>query len=203
MGSLLVSEEDRSQGRALRRGETGTNLGFPGRPLAARQGTDAQGEGRSECGAGRGRGGGRGAGRRQTRCKVAVETNKAVAVEVKEKGLGLECILKLEPGIFAGRLDVSVGGASVKGDGRGFGTSSKELGGWGCRGLRREGEVLGEGGGLCYDPSGGCRWTVRETNLGLTGVMCAGHICLQPVEMCVYINRDREKQRRKQRDRQR
>lgn len=203
MGSLLVSEEDRSQGRALRRGETGTNLGFPGRPLAARQGTDAQGEGRSECGAGRGRGGGRGAGRRQTRCKVAVETNKAVAVEVKEKGLGLECILKLEPGIFAGRLDVSVGGASVKGDGRGFGTSSKELGGWGCRGLRREGEVLGEGGGLCCDPSGGCRWTVRETNLGLTGVMCAGHICLQPVEMCVYINRDREKQRRKQRDRQR
>ena len=122
------------------------------------------------------------------RSKVAVETNKAVAVEVKEKGLGLECTLKLEPGIFAGRLDVSVGGASVKGDGRGFGTSSKELGGWGCRGLRREGEVLGEGGGLCCDPSGGCRWTVRETNLGLTGVMSAGHICLQPVEMCVYIN---------------
>lgn len=28
--------------------------------------------------------------------------------------------------------------------------------------------------------------------LGLTGVMCAGHIYLQPVEMCVYINTHRE-----------
>ena len=34
--------------------------------------------------------------------------------------------------------------------------------------------------------------------LGLTGVMCAGHICLQPVEMCVYINRDRETERQRQ-----
>lgn len=65
---MLVSEGDRSQGRALCRGETGTNLGFPGRPLAARQGTDAQGEGRSRV-PGR---------RRQARCKVAVETIRAV-----------------------------------------------------------------------------------------------------------------------------
>ena len=79
-------------GPGAKGGETGTNLGFPRRPLAARQGTHAQGEGRS-----------RAPGKVTDRCKVAVE--------VKTKRLGLECILKLEPGRFAGRLDVRVRGA--------------------------------------------------------------------------------------------
>ena len=94
---MLVSEGDRSQGRALCRGETGTNLGFPGRPLAARQGTDAQGEGRSRV-----------PGRRQQALMGARwpwrQTGQCRGGE--GKGLGLECILKLEPGRFAGRLDV-------------------------------------------------------------------------------------------------
>ena len=95
-----MSDGDRSQGRTLSRGETGTNLGFPGCPLAARQGTHAQGEGRS-----------RAPGKVTDQGKVAVEANRAVAMEVKTKGLGLECILKLEPGRFASRLDVRVRGA--------------------------------------------------------------------------------------------
>lgn len=93
-----MSDGDRSQGRTLSRGETGTNLGFPGRPLAARQGTHAQGRSRAP-------------GKVTDQGKVAVEANRAVAMEVKTKGLGLECILKLEPGRFASRLDVRVRGA--------------------------------------------------------------------------------------------
>lgn len=130
--------------------------------------------------------------RRPARCKVAGD-KQGSAVEVKERGWALSAFLKLEPGRFAGTC---VRGASVRGDSRGFGTSSKELGGWGCHGLRRE-ERSGGRWGSAVTQVEDAR-TVRETNLGLTGSdVCWAY--LQPVEMRVYINRDRERQRWKQR----